>query len=452
MPRDWARYATILAIGAALVSLAAWQAASWRVGGILAGGFAGVSAILVAAGVLLIKAIAPLQRSPRLVVRYAARRLGRPGSQVRAVLLGVGLAAFLVVGVRALQENLLAAFQIEVRPDTPDMFLIDVQPDQASAVLAFLGRAGSGVRGEPRLIPVLRARVSGVRGRQVSLDGYEDVRGRGGGLSREYVVTYRALLERNERVVSGEFWPPTPGVGAEVSIEKGLGDRQGLGLGDIIRFDILGRNIEARVTSVRKVEWADARAGGFMFVFRPGVLDGAPRTFIAPIQGPADPGLRARFQRDLTAQFPNVSAVDVREVLAAVTRVLGSVAQAVTVVGSLVLLSGILILVGSISMTRFQRTYEAAILKTLGATTRRIAGMLAVEYGLLGLLAGVIGSAGALVLSGTVSVFVLDVPWQLTPGPVIAGILATSALVTVVGVLASLDVLRRKPLATLRAE
>jgi putative ABC transport system permease protein len=265
-------------------------------------------------------------------------------------------------------------------------------------------------------------------------------------------VTYRPRLERNERIVSGEFWPPTPGAAAEVSIEQGMGDRQGLGLGDVIRFDILGRVIEARVTSVRHVEWADARAGGFMFVFRPGVLDAAPRTFIAPLKGPADAGRRARFQRDLTTQFPNVSVVDVQEILAAVTRVLGIVTLAVTVVGSLVLFSGILILVGSISMTRFQRTYEAAILKTLGATTRRIAAMLAVEYGLLGFLAGVIGSAGALVLSWAVSAFVLDVPWQPTPGPVVAGMLASSALVTVVGVLASLDVLRRKPLATLRAE
>ena len=451
-PRDWARYTAILAIGAALVALAAWQAGSWRVGAILAGGFAGISAILVGAGVLLVKVIAPLQRSRSLVLRYAARRVGRPGSQARAVLLAVGLGAFMVVGVRALQENLLSAFRVEVRPDTPDLFLIDVQPDQVDAVRAFLVRPDVGVRSEPRLIPVLRARVTGVRGRQVSLEGYEDVRGRGGELGREFVVTYRPRLERNERVVSGQFWPPTPGAAAQVSIEQGMGDRQGLGLGDVIRFDILGRVVEARVTSVRKVEWADARAGGFMFVFRPGVLDAAPQTFIAPLKGPADAGRRARFQRDLTAQFPNVSVVDVQEILAAVTKVLGTVTLAVSVVGSLVLFSGILILIGSISMTRFQRTYEAAILKTLGATTRRIAAMLAVEYGLLGFLAGVIGSAGALVLSWAVSAFVLDVPWQPTPGPVVAGVLASSALVTLVGILASLDVLRRKPLATLRAE
>jgi putative ABC transport system permease protein len=120
--------------------------------------------------------------------------------------------------------------------------------------------------------------------------------------------------------------------------------------------------------------------------------------------------------------------------------------------GSLVLFSGILILVGSIAMTRFQRTYEAAVLKTLGATTRRIAAMLAVEYGLLGFLAGAVGSAGALALSWAVSTLVLDVPWRPTPGLVVAGIAASTALVTVVGVLASVDVLRSRPLATLRAE
>lgn len=451
-PRDLARHSAILVIGAALVVLAAWQAGSWRIGAILAGGFAGVAAILVGAAVLLVKATSPLQNSRNLVLRYAARRVGRPGSQVRAVLLAVGLGTFIVVGVRALQENLLAAFRVEVRPGTPDMFLIDVQRDQAEAVSAFLAGPGAGVRGVPRLIPVLRARITGIRGRQVSLDGYEDVRSRGGGLGREYVVTYRPRIEENERVVSGAFWPPTTSAAAEVSIEKGLADRQGLGLGDVIRFDILGRVIEARVTSVRKVEWADARAGGFMFVFRPGALEAAPRTFIAPLRGPDDPGRRARFQRDLTARFPNVSVVDVREILATVARVLANATLAVTIVGSLVLFSGILILVGSISMTRFQRVYETAVLRTLGATTRRMAAMLAVEYGLVGFLAGIVGSAGALVLSWAVSKFVLDVPWQSTPALVVAGVLASSSLVTLVGILASLDVLRRKPLATLRAE
>jgi len=448
--RDAVWFGTTFVIGALLVAMAAWQAGSWRVGLILATGFAGVSAVLVGAGILLVRAMRPLQRSHRLAIRYASRRVGRPGSQVRPVLLAVGLGTFLVVGVRVLQEDLLRAMAVSMRPDSPDMFLIDVQPDQADGVRAFL--RGPGAPGEATLIPVLRARITAIRGRETALDSYEDVRNRGRGLGREYVVTYRAGLADNERLVAGEFWPAAPAAGAQVSVEQGLAERERLGTGDVIRFDVLGRAIEATVTNVRRVDWADARAGGFMFVFRPGVLESAPGTFVAPVRGPGDAAARARFQRDLTARFPNVSVIDVREILAGITRVLRTVSLAVTIVGTLVLVSGILILIGSVSMTRFQRMYETAILKTLGATTGHVAAMLLVEYGLIGAAAGVIGAAGASGLSWAVARYVLDLPWEPAPGTLAAAVGLASALVAAVGVTASLDVLRRKPLATLRAE
>ena len=449
--RDWLSYLATVIVGGGLVALSAWQAGSWRVGAILAGGFAGVAVVLLGAALVLVKAMAPLRHSRWFALRYATRRIGRPGSQAKPVLLAVGLGVFLVLGVRMLQENLFAEFQITARPDMPDMFLIDVQPDQVDGVKGFLAKPGSGLRGASAMIPVLRARVTGVKGRNVSLDTYEEVRGTGS-LGREYVITYRASLERNEHVIEGAFWPATPSTVPEVSIERSLRDRHGLTVGDLVRFDILGRTIEARVTSVRGVEWSDARAGGFMFVFRPGPLDAAPQTFIAPVKGPAGSVERARFQRDLTAAFPNVSVVDLQEVLAAVTNVLETITLAVSVVGMLVLSSGVLILVGAVSMTKFQRVYEAAVLKTLGATTRHIVAMLAIEYGLLGLLAGFIGAAGAVGLSWAVSRWALDVPWHLVAWVPASGVLASAALVSAVGILASADVLRRRPLATLRAE
>jgi len=448
--RDAVWFGAALGIGVLLVAVAAWQAGSWRSGGILAGGFAGVSLVLLGAGAVLVRAMRPLQRSRHLAIRYASRRVGRPGSQLRPVLLAVGLGAFLVVGVRLVQHSLLQAVAISMRPDSPDMFLIDVQPDQADAVRALLRAAGASA--EPELIPVLRARITAIRGKETTLDSYDDVRGRGRGLGREFVVTYRSGLAGNERLVAGEFWPAAPASGAQVSVEQGLAERERLRTGDVIRFDVLGRAIEATITSVRTVDWADARAGGFMFVFRPGVLGSAPATFIAPMRGPAGAADRARFQRDLTVRFPNVSVIDVREILAGVLRVLGSVAVAVTVVGSLVLASGILILIGSISMTRFQRMYEAAVLKTLGATAGQIAAMLAVEFGLVGAASGAIGAAGALGLSWAVGRYVLDLPWDPAFGTLAVALLAVVSLVAVVGVGASLDVLRRKPLATLRAE
>jgi putative ABC transport system permease protein len=189
-----------------------------------------------------------------------------------------------------------------------------------------------------------------------------------------------------------------------------------------------------------------------MFVFRPGTFDGAPHTYISALQGPRDPEVRARMQAELVSQFPNVSVIDLREILQTVQAIVNNVTLAVTVVGALVLLSGGLILIGAVSMTKFRRVYEAAILKTLGANSRLIATMLVLEYGVLGAIAGTVGALGAIVLSWGIARFALDMPWAATPGITIVGILATSILVAVIGVLASLDVLRHKPLATLRAE
>jgi putative ABC transport system permease protein len=219
-----------------------------------------------------------------------------------------------------------------------------------------------------------------------------------------------------------------------------------------MRFDVLGRVITARVTSVRHVEWQDFRAGGFMFVFRPGSFGDAPHTFISTLQGPTDADARARMQADLVAQFPNVSIIDLREVLQTAQSIVENVTLAVTVVGGLVLFSGILILVGAVSMTKFRRVYEAAILKTLGASSRLIATMLLLEYGVLGAIAGTVGALGAIALSWAVARYALQLSWDATPLITLAGIGVTTLFVALIGVLASLDVLRNKPLSTLRAE
>jgi len=219
-----------------------------------------------------------------------------------------------------------------------------------------------------------------------------------------------------------------------------------------VRFDILGQPIEARVTSVRAVNWRDARAGGFMFVFRPGVLDKAPHAMIAPFRGPGDVQARARLQRDLIAQYPNISVIDLRELLDTGRAFIRSITLGVSVVGGLVLFTGILILTGAVAMTKYRRIYEAAILRTLGASTRLVGSLLVVEYGLLGLIAGIVGASGGAVLSWAISRWAIEVDWHAPWTELTLGLTLTTLLVAVVGLVASADVLRRKPLATLRAE
>jgi putative ABC transport system permease protein len=330
------------------------------------------------------------------------------------------------------------------------MFLLDVQRGQLDSVRTFLSDPANGA-GEFQLIPVLRARVTGVSGRETQLDGVEDVRERGAGLGREFTLTYRDHLEPNERITEGRFWN-SASTEPEVSVEKQIAERAKIHVGDTMRFDILGRTISPKVTSIRDVDWRESRNGGFVFVFRPGALDQAPQTYVAPFKGPADAVARGRFQHDLVAKFPNVSVIDFHEILETVRDVMSKVTLAITVVGGLVLFSGALILIGAVAMTKFQRVYEAAVFKTLGASTRTITRMLLFEYGVLGTLAGLVGSIGAIALTWGVTKYALEIPWRIFPMEHVAGVVLTAALVAIIGVVSSFDVLRNKPLSTLRAE
>ena len=453
---DWVQLATAIAVGSALVAVASWQAGSWRAGAAVSLGFAAVSIVLYVAAFVLVRSVMPLASAPWFPLRHAVISLRRPGNQTRVILLAVGLGSFFVLGVRALQSNLISEVLVGVDRGGADMFVIDIQRDQAAGVEALIRERQDRDAVPARLVPVLRARVTGVRGREVNLENYSDVRGRGS-LAREYTITYRAHLESNERVTDGTFWQTAAGtapaeVSPEVSIEESIHERFNINVGDRMRFDVIGRTIEATVTSVRHVEWGDSRSGGFMFVFRPGVFDQAPHTFVAFVKAPEDTAARARFQYDLVARYPNVTAIDGREILARIQTVIDNAVLGISIVGGIALLSGVLILIGAVAMTKFQRVYEAAILRTLGAGTRLLTMTLAIEYCALGLLAGTIGAAGAVGLSWGVARYVLDIPWRPAPGLLSAGAVLTMLLVGTIGVLSSWDVLRKKPLATLRAE
>jgi putative ABC transport system permease protein len=449
---DWLQISTGVVVAAALVAVAAWQAGSLRAGAAVSIGFAVVATVLYGAAWVLMRAVMPLASAPWFPLRHAVVSLRRPGNQTRVILLAVGLGSFFVLGVQALQRNLVAEFSLDFNRSGADLFLLDIQQDQVEGVRRLIGERQDPGVDPPRLVPVLRARVTGIQGQDVNIDGVSGVRGRG--LGREYTITYRGHLEANETVVDGEFWNGAPSAGTEneVSIEEAIRDRAGVAIGDRMRFDVLGRPIEARVTSVRQVKWDDPRSGGFMFVFRPGALEEAPHTFVGFLKGPAETAARGRLQNDLVARYANVSVIDGREILARIQAIVDNAVFAISIVGGIALLSGVLILIGAVAMTKFQRVYEAAILRTLGASTRLLSTMLALEYCALGLLAGTIGAAGAMGLSWAVTRHVLDIVWRPQPLLMAVGAVLTTVLVGVIGVVASTDVLRKKPLGALRAE
>ena len=244
---DWLQVAVAGGVSAALVAIASWQAASLRVGLVVCIGFAAVAFVLHLSSTAIVYAVRPLARARAFPLRHAVLSLGRPGNQTRVILLAVGLGSFFVIGVRALQANLLEQFSLELSSSGADMFLIEILPDQVDQVRAFLEARKAPASAPPRLIPVLRARVTGVRGRETTLESFDDVR-RQGALAREYVITYRDRLESNEKVIDGAFWTGQPPLDeraspVEVSVERSIHQRFRINVGDIVRFDVLGRRL-----------------------------------------------------------------------------------------------------------------------------------------------------------------------------------------------------------------
>ena len=448
------RLAALLTMGA-LVAVAVWQAGSARAGLFVSAGLAAASLLLLLASKWLVRATARLAASPSFALRHAVISLARPGNQTRVILMAVGLGAFFVLSVRAIQSNLLEDFSTQIGRTSPDLVLIDIQRDQVDGVR---GVVAPYVVEPASLMPLMRARVVGIEGRRVHLPNAEAVRQQGR-LTREFGVTYRSDLQTNERIVAGAFWqapldaPPGPNVDTDVSISEEVRDDADVGVGDLVRLDVAGQVVQARVTSIRRVAWDETQNGGFFFVLRPApVMARLPHTFVGFLRTGDDPAPRAALQRSLVDRFPNVSAIDVRAVVASIRTVLDNITLGVTVVGAITLLSGVLILVGAVAMTKFQRLYEAAIYRTLGASARLVATMVAIEYGVLGLLAGLIAAAGALGLSWIMARYLFEITWRPAPALLTAGALLTALLVCIVGVLSSLDVLARKPLGSLRGE
>lgn len=430
----------------ALLALAVWQAGSLRVGALFLGGLAATSGVLYLSAIALTFILRRLRSLGPFAVSQAINSLYRPGNQTRIILLAVGLGAFVVLTVQSLQANLLREFDFSRNQRLPSLFFVDIQKSQIEPLAEMIA---SRVNEQPEQTPTVRARIAFINGKPIDFQQRE-VRQQQGQIGREFAITYRGNLDENESIISGEWWSSADGV-PEVSVEEEMAERLKVVPGDSITFDISGRKITARVANVRKLDLRNTRTA-FVFVFRPGTLEAAPQSFAATVLSRISPTERQRLQRDVLASYPNVQIFDVADIVATVQRLVNNFVIAISFVGSFVILSGILILIGSIALTKSQRIYENAVLKTLGARRSTLASILLAEYGIVGLLSGLIGAGFAVLLSWAVSRFVMDISWDFDPILTLTGVAATTVVVMFVGATASFDVLFRKPLQTLRSQ
>jgi putative ABC transport system permease protein len=421
-----------------------WSHAAWFAGGLL------VLTGLLWGGARVAMALSARVPRGRLgpTVEHGLAALGRPGQGTTGAVVALGLGVLVVLGMLLVERELSRALREALPEDAPSVFLVDVQRDQWDGVKATLEDEGAR---SIDAVPVVMARLRSINAETVE-ELTDRPRGEDGrrrsrwGLTREQRLTWREELPEDNEIVAGELWSE-PGID-EVSLEQGYADDLDVTVGDRLTFDVQGIPVELTVTSIRTVDWASF-AINFFLVVEPGVLDEAPhmRLAAARLEPPdAEIALQNRIARD----FPNVTLLRVRPILEKVAAVLERIALGVRMLGSFTIATGLVILAGAVGATALRRAREAALLKTLGVTRAGVTRLFAVEYALVGLAAGSIGAAGALVLADAFLEHVLQLPGHAPLAAIPLAMLATAALATVSGLAASLRALRVRPMETLR--
>jgi len=426
------------AVGATIASLlivSVWQAGSLRVGLSFAAGLVVTVLILALAAMSLIQL---LRRHPPRRFAYWARQgianLFRPRNHTLPTTIAIGFALFIVATVHTVQSNVLRQMAVDTSPDRPNFVLFDVQRDQLDGVAALLAEHGAVVVDRA---PLVSARIASVDGttRGALLGDDELSRDLRWALQREYRLTYADTLRETEEIVAGHWWDPEAvrdvGEPYPVSVERDLAKSLGVGVGDTLRWQIQGVEIETIVSSLRQVDWG-RMATNFFVVFPTAALESAPQSTVL-LAHLAEERARAEMQRDLVGRFPNVSALDATLILRSLDTMLGQIGIAIRLLSLFTLGTGIAILVAASLAGRSERAREALLLRILGASRsvlRRIAATEAIV--LAGLAATVGGLLSGLAAFGIV-VFVFELPFDPPLLDLLGLILATFCVTAVFG-------------------
>jgi putative ABC transport system permease protein len=385
-------------------------------------------------------------RKPRFAaLRLALANLHRPGAPTPLVMLSLGLGLTVLVATALIEGNLREQITRRIPKDAPAFFFVDIQSSQIGEFeKAIASVPGAGTLDE---VPSLRGRISKIAGVPVSemkvpVDARWAVDGDRG-------ITYAATPPEGARIVAGEWWPPDYRGLQLVSFDAGLAHALGIGVGDTITVNVLGRDIEARIASLRRIEWQTLSIN-FVFVFSPGILDRAPHTFLATVK--ATPGAEDAIFKLVTDRFPNVTVIRIRDAIQTASEILGNIGLASRLIGLLSIVAGVLVLAGAMLATQRRRVHEAVVMKVLGATRARIAGIFAWEFAALGL-----ATALAAVGVGTLAAYLvvtrlMTLSWTFLPAVAVVVALGAMTLTLAFGLAGTLAALRQRPLALLRNE
>lgn len=430
---------TYAAGGVVFLALLLWQSGDVKLGFLTAAGFLGGTAAFAVVAWLALRALQPLRGVAGSEWRFAVTALlRRPAATIaQLVALALGLMALLLLTV--IRGDLVDSWRRSVPENAPNRFIINIQPDQKKGVETVLREGGAG---DAELYPMIRGRLVEVNGKPVNEESYEEDRARRL-VSREFNLSALAGIPPENRIVAGNWYTDTK---PEASVEQGLAKTLGLGIGDVLTFDIAGQKISAPVTSLRKLDWGSMRVN-FFVILNPSLMADMPQSWITAFHLPAGKeALESRLSRD----FPNLTIVDVSSVIRQIQTVLDQVVTAVEFLFLFTLASGLLVLYAALVGTQDERSREAALLRALGATRSQLSRAQRIELLLIGGLAGLLAATGAAVTGWVLATFALNFEWEFAPTVWLAGVPAGALCALAGGWLGLRTVLHHPPLRSLR--
>ncbi len=408
-----------------------------------AGGIMGALLILVLAALVARFTARRLSKRARSkpALRLALGAIGARGGETTSVVLSLGLGLAVLSAVGQIDGNLRAAFSDELPEVAPSYFFVDIQPDQIDGFRERVEN-DTAVR-KVESAPMLRGIVTMINGEPA-----EDVAGGHWVVRGDRGLTYADTLPEGSDITEGEWWPQDYAGPPLMSFAAEEGAEIGLKLGDTVTVNILGRDITATIASFRNVSW-ETGGIGFVMTLNPSALAGAPHSWISTVY--ATPESEAQILRDLAGKYPNITAIRIRDAIDQVIEVVGGISAATRYAALATLVTGFLVLIGAAAAGERTRTYEAAVLKTLGATRSRILISFALRAALLGLAAGIVALVAGILGGWAVTVFIMEgtfsVIWANALLIVGGGILAS----LVAGLAFAIRPLAAKPARVLRA-
>jgi len=430
-----------------LATLAVLLAYDRKVAVVYVGTAAAVFVLLrgVAWLVMAIARRAPHARATSL--RMAVANIHRPGALTPSIVLSLGLGIALLVTVIEIDGNLTRQFTHELPAKAPSFYFLDIPSTQATQFTSFLHSQAPSAKLED--VPMLRGRIVSVNG--IPADKLKPADDARWVLQSDRGVTYADKVPKGSRVVAGHWWKKGYDGPPLVSFEQHIAEGLGLKLGEPVTVNVLGRNITARVASLRHVDWQSLSIN-FVMVFSPNTFRGAPHTHIATLTLPngGTAATEGAVLRAAAKTYPVVTAVPVKEALDAIAKIIGNLMLAIRGASAITLLSAALVLGGALAAGHRHRVYDAVILKTLGATRARLIGAYMLEYAILGAATALFGGLSGSLAAWLIVAQLMHLPFVWLPWPALIAAIGAVVVTVVLGLAGTFSALGQKPARVLR--